>query len=158
MKYFAGIDPGKKGAIVLLNEQGEIESIKNLGDTEHDIETAIKSTYEVTILTSSKVIFAVEKCQYTPKMGAKSAFTFGKNIGLIDGILLSLGIKRVYISPQVWKKEFSLIRRKFEAEGTAKKRSKDIAFQLWPKWRKQIRRVDHAEAALIAEFARRRNL
>lgn len=40
-----------------------------------------------------------------PGQGVSSSFTFGRNLGLVEGILWTLGAKEIrYLNPRVWQK------------------------------------------------------
>ena len=107
-------------------------------------------------------ICAVEDVSSSPQMGVKSAFTFGRGFGFIQGVLRSYGIPFELVKPQKWKKEFGC---NLDRTATAKqKKDKDIEVckRLYPnislKRTPKCRTDDDgfADALLLATYAKRR--
>lgn len=140
MKVYIGIDPGKKGSVAVLCDEF-VEFI--------EMENFLASPY---LIEYVEVFVAIEKAQAFPKQGTVSMFNYGKIYGQILGILKTLKIPFQEISPAVWKKEFSLIRKD-------KRESIQTAAKLFPLQEKAIKNNHHrAEALLLAEYARRKNM
>ena len=144
--FFAGIDPGKSGAlcimqnseIILLNKFDKLVYLEAIG--------FLSKAQENTRC-------AIERVSSMPGQGVKSMFTFGENFGWIKGILDMGEISFQEIPPQKWKREFSL--------GNDKQKSIEVARQLFPGIQlipKGCRVPDNnlAEAALLCEYARRK--
>lgn len=105
MKYFIGIDPGKDGGIAILNNNGEIVFKTNspqIGKEAdlHKIDTILKS---YVVLKQHHVI--MEDVHSIFGMSAKSNFSFGKNVGHLEGMLIGMGTKYTLVAPKKWQKE-----------------------------------------------------
>jgi len=99
--YYLGIDVGKNGGVVLLNENKNIIASSKMNEM-----------FLFNILRNYNNIFAfVERVHSMPKQGVKSTFTFGYNLGFIIGVLQSHGVEYELIEPLAWKKYFSLIKK-----------------------------------------------
>ena len=83
-----------------------------------------------------------------PKQGVTSSFNFGHSAGVIAGVLASLEIPTLMVTPQRWKKRAVLI-------GTNKDAARSKAIQKWPKWR-ELDKIGagqaYADAAFIAIY------
>ena len=145
---YIGIDPGKKGAIAWL-ENG----CQAVWPYSNEMLVQICKEAMEAIEHEQKVIVCVEKVGAMPGQGVTSMFNFGKSAGFIEGVLQAYGIPYQLITPQKWKKEFSL--------GSDKKQSIEVCKRLFPDI--SLRRTDKcrtdddgmAEALLMAEYARR---
>lgn len=146
MKYFLGIDPGKKGGIALISDDSRV--IRALAYTDTALLDIANS------LTDEDCRCCLEKVHSMPKQGVASTFAFGASYGFIKGVLEALGLSYQEVLPQRWKKEFGL--------STDKAASVDVCRRLFPaqSLRASDRcRTDHdgiAEALLMAEYARRK--
>ena len=143
MMFYMGIDPGKDGAMAWISRDGEVEILP-----------FSESGYaSILCQMRGKAVVALEKVGARPGQGTKSMFTFGENYGFIRGILEAFSIPYQEITPQKWKKEFSVT--------SDKKTSINAAKHLFPyaDLRKTERSTkDHdgmAEALLLAEYCRR---
>ena len=145
--YYIGIDPGKSGAMVILNDK-QVASIVPFDEIEY-----IRTLKKI-LLKDKCVVGCLEKVNAMPKQGVVSMFNFGKNFGFIQGVLMSLGISYELVTPQKWKKEFSVT--------SDKNTSIEVARRLFPevnlkRTERSIKDDDNiAEALLMAEYARRR--
>lgn len=134
--YFIGIDPGKTGAVAVLDAQGELVSV-------HDFCDAL----DPLISMRDKIAFGyLEEVHAMPKQGVVSTFTFGENFGWWKGVLTAMGVPFKTIRPQEWQK--GLVPKR---GGLTDKPSLDVARQIFttaPLGRKK----DHnrADALLIA--------
>jgi len=137
---YLGIDPGKSGALALVDECGEHVDTFRLAKTLHDVSDWLK-TYR------DRVLFAcLEKVHSMPKQGVTSSFKFGESFGFCQGMLVGESIPYDLVTPQKWQKLMGCRTR------GDKNVSKSRAQQLWPKIK-----IVHAiaDALLIAEYARR---
>lgn len=133
-----GIDPGKAGGIAWI-ENGSPQAIK-MPDTERDIWDIIAT------LENSNTFALLECVRSSPQMGVKSAFTFGKNYGLVRMALVAAGIPFEEVTPPVWQREMKCL-----SKGD-KNVTKRRAQELFP-----VLKITHgiADALLIAEYCRR---
>jgi len=155
MKRWIGIDPGSNGAIATIAEDGTIE-IYSLSDSLL-ITLCLDWSWPV-----DDCICALEDVSSSPQMGVKSAFTFGRGFGYIQGVLRANGIPFQLVKPQVWKKQFGA---NLDRTATTKqKKDKDIEVckRLYPtislKRTPKCRTDDDgfADALLLATYAKRK--
>lgn len=81
------------------------------------------------------------------RMGATSAFNFGRSCGIPLGVIQGMGIPHTFVRPQEWKKYFRL--------GPDKEKSRALALATFTEATKHfIRKMDEgrADAALIALY------
>ena len=133
---FAGIDPGKTGAIAFMDDKGNFSQV-------HDFSEA---SAEVKRLATDIQFCYLEEVHAMPKQGVVSTFTFGENFGWWKGFLTGLGIPFKTIRPQDWQK--GLVPKR---GGMTDKPSLDVARQMYPE-APLPRKKDHnrADAILIA--------
>jgi hypothetical protein len=158
MKIYMGIDPGAKGAIVVINSKGILMEMFPLEFSRfYTYLNALKRhDYDY-----DELIIGVEKCQAMrmgeKAQGAKSMFTYGTGYGKILGSLEVLEFAYTLISPQTWSK----VIHAGTLPGKAKAKSLEAAKRLYPKidFRATPRcKKEHdgfIDARHIAEFLRR---
>ena len=159
MNYFIGIDPGQKGALSIISHY-HYDDNKFI----HVIDMPLFPSKEIntigvreffSVIISRESICYIEKAQSMPRQGVTSTFNYGQGYGKLKAVLEILGISYQEISPQLWKKEFSLIKKdKKDSVTVAMKLFPEITFKT-PKGRLLDGR---AESLLIAEYCRRKNL
>lgn len=143
---YIGVDPGKNGGYAVIDD---------CGVRAYPWDDVFFVSDMNALRTRQGIMAAVEKVGARPGQGTVSMFSFGKSAGYIEGVLTALGIPYQLIPPATWKREFSLI-------GKDKRASIAACRKLFPELdlhRTEKCRVDSdgkAEAALIAEYARRR--
>jgi hypothetical protein len=97
-----GIDPGKHGGIIIINDDYEIKkyTIPKIGN-EIDVRNlnAILSCYN----TDSIVV--IEKVHALFGASAGSTFDFGYTCGLLEGIIVANNFKYFMVPPKDWQKE-----------------------------------------------------
>lgn len=149
MSVSIGIDPGKTGAIAVMNDD-DVFCLEQFNvDKYVDVLSYVGSS------TSSKDIkVCVEKVGAMPGQGVVSMFNFGHNLGVIEGILSALRIPYQLVPPQTWKKEFSLTGDKAKSIEVCKKLFPWVDLRATERSRKPSDGL--AEALLMAEYARRR--
>ncbi len=147
---YIGIDPGKNGGIACIGNgmySGEAFPysddilINNLG-------------FIYTQGWQDDVICCLEHVHAMPKQGVTSTFNFGLNFGFIQGVLKAYSIPYELVTPQKWKKEFSVTADKNTSIQVAKRLFPDTNLKATERSRK-----DHdgmAEALLLAEYGRRK--
>lgn len=149
---FIGIDPGVSGAIASISPTGiqfiDCPIIKVSGKTKPN-PTLMAS--ELKRLITSDSIIIIEAVHALPGQGVTSMFSFGMGYGVWLGIIAALAVPVEFVSPQTWKKHYSL--------GSDKEASRGKALQLFPSQADELKLKKHhgrAEALLLAEFLRRR--
>lgn len=105
MRTVIGIDPGKKGAIVLYSRDGvgRVEPHKMpVKDGEINLYGIDKIINPV--LAISECFAFIEDVHSMPGQGVASMFSFGYSTGALHGILSYCNIPIYKVSPQRWKK------------------------------------------------------
>jgi len=142
MRLYLGVDPGKSGAMALVDETGELHTEPmRLKETAHDVWYWLSHTID------PRQCFAMlENVHAMPGQGVSSTFKFGQSFGQCEAFLVAAGIPYELVTPQKWQKALGC-RSKGDKNVTKAK-----AQQLFPG-----HRVIHAtaDAMLIAEYARR---
>ena len=138
-----GIDPGKQGALALLDtEANSVETWPMPATTRelHDLIAGLPKVY----------IAAVEKPFVLQKQGAPNAFTIGLNYGILTGALAWRSIPFREVRSNEWKPAMSV--------PADKKAARQVASQMFPDCADQWKLAKHdgrAEAALIAVYGTR---
>jgi len=158
---FLGIDPGKQGAAVLITRSGNPIDCLKLPHNGKDLDLVILADWLDRVCfdqgcTLDTVNAAIEAlgARPSPKMGAASAVTMGKNWGRLDGWLAGVGCRYDVVQPKTWQKLIC------PGSGDPKPRSVSACRRLFPSLDltpgRKVKPDDNiADAALIAEWARR---
>lgn len=151
-----GIDPGASGGIAVLYGSGSID-VQKMPVTERDLWDLL---VERKRLADPEVLVVLEQVQpgglsrekaegengVMHRMGAKSAFTFGRGIGRLEMAVIAAALRVERVRPAVWQKALGCMTK------GDKNVSKRRAQELWP-----TLKITHwnADALLIAEYGRR---
>lgn len=164
-KMYIGIDPGKTGAMV-LNDEGKIRETTAIPLIGKEVDVNGINKWLENYFYLSAILIILEKGQAMKKQGVTSMFNYGRTCGLIEGVIVGNGWPYVLMPPQTWQKEMFVgtpaMRGKTKVK--PKERALIAATRLWPDedWRKSERATKPhdgiIDAALIAEYARRKNL
>ncbi len=105
MKYSIGVDVGKNGGIVVIDEKGNIlttamPQVKKEIDTNRIIE--FLSSY---MDNGNQVHCGIEDVHSIFGASAKSNFQFGRAAGIIEAAVVACGYPFTKIAPKVWQKE-----------------------------------------------------
>lgn len=158
-----GIDPGINGAIAFIemdendvlnttfistpsiqrvNAKGKVIACPELVRL---IKTTLKSYPDNSSLPKRAFLESVHSM---PGQGISSSFSFGKSVGVVEGIFAALEIPVTLVTPQKWKKFFDLI-------NTEKDDARQYVITNYPKLTDQLtlkKHVDKADAFLIAMY------
>lgn len=150
MICYIGIDPGASGGLVCLSGAGGVRSFIGMPDTVADLVETLQAWS-----TGCTVVAYMESVHSSPQMGVSSAFKFGRNVGVIEGVLAALKIRHEFVSPQKWQKAMGLLskgRALGRGDSAKKKANKAAAQSLFPGLK-----ITHAiaDALLIGEYGRR---
>lgn len=139
MIVIIGIDPGKKGGIAFIFENGT--EAHPMPETDRDIYDLLESRCD----KSDNIIVFMEQVHGIP--GAASMFKFGDGYGFLRGIVTALKYPIHLVLPTKWQKFLGCL------TGGDKNISKQKAQQLFP----LVKNITHstADALLIAEYGRR---
>lgn len=137
---YVGVDPGKKGGIGCVTDEGQYWAI-SMPDNCREL---LDEFYH--IAAYGPCFALLEKVHSSPQMGVKSAFTFGEQRGQLLMSLCAAKIPFEEVTPSKWQKEMKCL-----SKGD-KKVTKAKAQQLFPEVK-----VTHltADSLLIAEYCRR---
>jgi len=150
---YLGLDPGKKGGMAFIAEDGLVIGYMAMPETELEISLAI----------SSWVIgcAVIEQVSSSPQMGVTSSFTFGRGYGFLRGVLIANAIPFTEVRPQLWMKTLGIrTRKKKETTTQWKNHLRGIAQQrfpsleLWKGTRNKGEQLAVCDALLIAEYCR----
>lgn len=160
--WYVGVDPGVTGALVVLCD-GELQfydapTVQVGKRTRMDPRGVSDLLGKIDVERGNDMLtVAIEKAgSFSPagrKQGAVSMFGYGAGYGFWIGALEALQIPYTEVPPQTWKREL------LAGAPKEKDSSRRLALRLWPDQTEEAlsRKKDHgrAEAALIAEYARR---
>ena len=144
MQCIMGLDPGVSGAVAFYYPE------QRAGISVYDVPTVGKeinaSALYALIKKYSPDLAIVESVHAMPRQGVSSSFNFGVSYGIAKGVIGSLGIPVVFVTPGKWKKHFSLT--------SDKEKSRALAISTWPFSDHFRRKKDdgRAEAALLALY------
>lgn len=145
MSVYIGLDPGKKGAMAAVHEDGSV-SVIPFDERRYIVFLGL--------IAGNDVKCCIEQVHSLPREGVKSVWSFGQNYGWITGILDAFGIPYQAVPPNKWKREYSLLK-------ADKKQSTEVCRRLFPnvslKRTERCKKDDDnmAEALLLCEYARR---
>jgi crossover junction endodeoxyribonuclease RuvC len=94
-----GIDPGQHGAVAFLN-----------GDLAEAIPTPLNGKeidgreLAAWLYLRKPGLIVIEKVGAMPRQGVSSTFKFGRNFGMLLGVVEALGLPYRLVTPQAWKK------------------------------------------------------
>ena len=142
---YIGIDVGKKGGIAVISDKVIVYPYSD---------DCLKTVCEK--VKYKDVFCIVEKVGAMPGQGVTSMFNFGKSFGYILGVLETNKIPYQLVPPQVWKKEFNLL-KKDKAESIKVCKRLYPAVSLLPTERCTKESDGMAEALLICTYGKRLN-
>jgi crossover junction endodeoxyribonuclease RuvC len=154
---YAGIDPGQKGGISLVEVHHGLVSVIECWAMP-DSHKKLREIFEK--IKEYKAVCIIEKSQPMPKQGVTSTFTYGMGYGVMLGLMIAFEIPYHEIRPAIWKKEIMA--------GEKDKKDKKVAIKvcermfpeanLLPTERSKVPSDGMAESCLIADYGRRKNL
>lgn len=139
-----GIDPGAKGAMAMVSEnQATVFPF--------DQDFYIKSLKDI---KGHECVCCIESVHSISGQGIASSFKFGQTYGWLLGVLDAIGIPYQPITPQKWKKEFSLTSDKAQSVEVCKRLYPDVNLKRTERSKKDDDGM--AEALLMATYAKRK--
>jgi hypothetical protein len=108
-----GIDPGLHGALCALDSDGGIVSYLNTpsGNKRLEVKPIVTWLYELPRV--DRVV--IEQVSSMPGEGHSGAFTFGRGVGCLEGIIETLGMPLVSVTPANWKRRFTFTGKEKDA-------------------------------------------
>lgn len=157
MSCFIGVDPGQTGAIALIDGTGKLIYVKDMPIREmlqsrKVVDAAVLRAYFYAAQQGESVV-GIEDVHSMPGQGVSSTFKFGHMAGAPLYVAMSLDLGVQFVSPQRWKRHFSLI-------GSEKDEARHLATELYPAFAEQLRRkkdIGRADAILIARYIFEKN-
>lgn len=146
-----GIDPGVDGAIAVLDDDFTYYSVWDmptmaLSQNKRQVNGAELAEMLKRRESLPHLVAYVERVGSMPHQGVASMFNFGVSYGVVLGVLATLSIPMVLITPGVWKKRAGLT-------GKPKEMARTLAQQLYPQAPLGRKRdIGRADALLIARF------
>lgn len=154
MRLTLGVDPGLTGAVAVLADghYREVLDMPTVGRGKagrQSVNAAALSQWIRDVVAKypgADVVAVVEEVASRPRQGVVSMFRFGQSCGVLAGVLAALRIPVVYVTPQRWKRFYSLT-------GTEKDAARGRAVELYPDAPLARKRdVGRADAILMARW------
>jgi crossover junction endodeoxyribonuclease RuvC len=145
LELIVGVDPGKSGAIAIVDINGELVDACDMPVVDGLVSPAMLASYEGWRTLPRRFHAVIEDVHARPGQGVTSMFSFGRSVGVVEGVFGALGVPVTRVTPTKWKKAMGL--------GKDKDESRRRAIELWPTQARLFQRVKddgRAEAALIA--------
>jgi hypothetical protein len=106
---YIGCDPGSRGAICCLDDCKNVRyqfAFKSNENDEFDMYHFIENIKIIDEkFRDEAFIFILENVHSLFGMSAKSNFSFGKNCGIIEAVLATMGFGFIKVTPKDWQKE-----------------------------------------------------
>lgn len=151
-----GVDPGLTGALaVLIN--GRLIDVADLpvreeggGTVKRRLDAAVLAAMVREVRRQHGVdseLAMIERVGAMPKQGVASVFSLGHTAGVVEAVMLAIGVPVEFVAPAVWKRSMELGKDKSDARAKAS--------LCYPEqsgfWRLKSHH-NRAEAALIARY------
>lgn len=148
------VDPGISGACIFMAPDGSIRDFFRTPTVNYAVGAGTRRSIDCNALHDMLAVLdrryginvaVIEKVS-AYRQGVTSAFTFGRSVGVVEGVLAAFGIIPYQVTPQQWKKHCRLI-------GCDKRDSVPLARRLFRELR-GIRKTDTglADAALMGLY------
>lgn len=149
-KFYMGIDPGKNGAVCVLDSNGAIVQLDKMPETPHELIENIESWTSTAWHPGNSLMCVLEKVGAHRGNAPQAMFNFGRNYGNIEAILISNRVSFQEVTPQKWQQHFQLGHKKDHDSDTAwKSHLWQSAKKLYPEAKIQKYAAD---AVLIARY------
>lgn len=150
-KYYVGIDPGSKGAMAIIDSEGNVADII---DIDNNVDTYSGLIIQFIDNLDKDFYVAVEDVCGRPGQSCAANTTFMKLAGYAELVGYFIATDFLKVKPQVWKKHFGLIFPKDMSKTDKKHKSIELAKELFPAVAGQLTasKDGRAEALLIARY------
>ena len=145
------IDPGLSGALAVFIDDVLIDVVDM---PTHELSRNGKAKRQIAAADLAGIFtqhdprhVIVEKVSAMPGQGVTSMFSFGRSLGIIEGIIAAYNISVTYVTPGVWTKGIG--------RGLGKDASRARACELYPSHQQRFARVKddgRADAVLIGAW------
>lgn len=162
-KTYIGIDPGSKGFLTAIHPDGKIDFCSISENNYRDVSKWLADN-------GTNAVCCMEEIHAVFGSSAKATFSFGETFGVLQGLLVALGIPFHLVQPKVWQKEMWITQDKeYKTRGGKKSvdnkpTSINAARRLFPdvdfRRSEKCKNIDDnkCDATLICEYGRRKNL
>lgn len=147
-----GIDPGKTGGLVLLEDDEWIDCLDmpmlQMGNITAPFVDGLAVRRWIIERAPDEIV--IEAVASRPGQGVATTFRFGASYGSVVGVALSTQYPVTLVPPAVWKRRAGLL-------GTSKDAARLLALKLFPRATSSLKRkkdIGRADAGLIARFGR----
>jgi crossover junction endodeoxyribonuclease RuvC len=154
MRYYLGIDPGISGALAVLDENEDIVQIFDMptlevitGKSKKQRVNPQSIVSELKLFKDQRIEGLIEQVNAMPNQGVTSMFSFGRSLGILEGVLAGLDIPYNLVTPTVWKKRMGV--------NSSKDGTRELAMRTWSSKSELFKRKKddgRAEAALLALY------
>ena len=154
MRYYLGIDPGISGALAVLDENEDIVQIFDMptlevitGKSKKQRVNPQSIVSELKLFKDQRIEALIEQVHAMPNQGVTSMFSFGRSLGILEGVLAGLDIPYNLVTAAVWKKRMQV--------NSSKDGARELAMRSWSSKSELFKRKKddgRAEAALIALY------
>lgn len=153
---FAGIDPGKTGALAILYPDNSVEFFDvprvKLKGKDVPAFTEWQTDWSIALGLAGVDYAVIEDVAARPGQGVSSIFKFGRTLGFAHAIVLGVRPRPAirFTTPAQWKGKLGLL-------NSSKGASREKAVNLFPSVESRLSRVKddgRAEALLIAHYGR----
>jgi len=141
-----GIDPGASGGVAVYDEDEHALYTHKCPDNTKAMTAIINSAKARSWIDDQQLMCAIEKVHAFPTDARSSSFKFGVNFGKWLGILGSLNVSTIEVTPQTWMKDFQPLPK---IKKDRKNELKRIASEMFPENKITLSTSD---AALIAAW------
>ena len=101
-----GIDPGASGGAAVYDEDDHVLYTHKCPDNTKAMTAIINSAKARSWIDDQKLMCVIEKVHAFPTDARSSAFKFGMNFGIWQGILSSFNVEVVLVTPRKWQRHF----------------------------------------------------
>lgn len=150
---YIGIDPGSKGAIASIDSDNNVLKLCDLSKSYLDY-WILMQDWEDWEGRWDRTDAAVEDVCGRPGQSCQANTTFMKLAGMAELTGYCISSDMTLVKPQVWKKHFGLIFPKTMTKAEKKRKSVELARELFPSVADQLlySKDGRAEALLIARY------
>jgi crossover junction endodeoxyribonuclease RuvC len=152
---YLGIDPGLSGAICVFNmTEGSIDiidmptvEVTRNAKSKREVSAQLLSSEISNALLKGRAVAFLERVGAMPGQGVTSVFSFGRSVGIVEGVLASFDIPTTIVPPAVWQKAVGV--------RGGKDGSRERAMQIFPAAAPLFARKKddgRSDAALIAYY------
>lgn len=128
-KYYIGIDPGKNGAVAVIDRDGQLLYMSPFPKNGSELDLSTIYRHMVQYLGSDTLV-ALELPTPLHKAGNSSSYNFGRAVGAMEGMLAAANVAHIKPNPKAWQKVvFKDVKKQASTKATA---YEVVSTQWWP--------------------------